>query len=251
MGRRVRAGRLIVKRTRVLAPPPGMEPTRGQSQEPQQRTQWNDVTGTIHGSQDPDFVASVGQTLARQGESRASYPRRGRGERVRRASSRVAGAPGLLAGVPMPPGSLRRAYDDLRCVAEPPTGRRARDAEIRGNGQVPGGLDKIPKPVIVALLKAARGRHRDDHRSCADAAQLLEDIAGRPPNVKRSAARQLAPEAAECPWRQLRGLPGTRRHRKKTTTRCELFSNEDWAPMRLRRSSPNLSWREPRRTFSL
>jgi hypothetical protein len=34
MGRRVRAGRPIVKRTRVLPPPPGMEATRGQSQEP-------------------------------------------------------------------------------------------------------------------------------------------------------------------------------------------------------------------------
>ena len=34
MGRRVRTGRLIVKRTRVLQPSPGMEPTRRQSQEP-------------------------------------------------------------------------------------------------------------------------------------------------------------------------------------------------------------------------
>ncbi len=37
MGRRVRTGRLIVKRTRVLPPASGMEPTRGQSQEPQER----------------------------------------------------------------------------------------------------------------------------------------------------------------------------------------------------------------------
>jgi hypothetical protein len=34
-GRRVRTGRLIVKRTRVLEASPGMESTRGQSQEPQ------------------------------------------------------------------------------------------------------------------------------------------------------------------------------------------------------------------------
>jgi hypothetical protein len=32
MGRRVRTGRLIVKRTRALQPSPGMEPTRGQSE---------------------------------------------------------------------------------------------------------------------------------------------------------------------------------------------------------------------------
>src|SRR5882672_9134302 len=60
MGRRVRAGRLIVKRTRVLQPSPGMEPTRGQSQEPQERPQRNKVTGKIHGAQDPDLGASVG-----------------------------------------------------------------------------------------------------------------------------------------------------------------------------------------------
>ena len=65
MGRRVRTGRLIVKRARVLAPPPGMEPTWGQSQEPQERTQRNNVTGTIHGSQDSEFVAPVWQTLVR------------------------------------------------------------------------------------------------------------------------------------------------------------------------------------------
>ena len=34
MGRRVRTGRLVVKRTRVLPPSPGMEPTRRQSEEP-------------------------------------------------------------------------------------------------------------------------------------------------------------------------------------------------------------------------
>ena len=78
MGRRVRTGRLILKRTRVLQPPPGMEPTRGQSQEPQERLQWHEVTGTIHGSQDPDFVAPGGQTLVSQRESRASL--QGEGE---------------------------------------------------------------------------------------------------------------------------------------------------------------------------
>jgi hypothetical protein len=72
MGRHVWAGRLIVKRTPVLQPSPGMEATRGQSQEPQECSQRHKRTGAIHGAQDPDFGASVGQTLVRQRESRAS-----------------------------------------------------------------------------------------------------------------------------------------------------------------------------------
>jgi hypothetical protein len=55
-----------------------MEPTRGQSQKPQYRPQRNKLTGTIHGSQDPDLGASVAQTLVRQRESRAST--QGKGE---------------------------------------------------------------------------------------------------------------------------------------------------------------------------
>jgi hypothetical protein len=61
MGRHVRAGRLIVKRTPVLQPSPGMEATRGQSQEPQECSQRHKRTGAIHGAQDPDFGASVGR----------------------------------------------------------------------------------------------------------------------------------------------------------------------------------------------
>ena len=42
-----------------------------------------------------------------------------------------------------------------RCLAEPPTGRRARNPEVRGDGRVPRALHEIPKPVVVALLKAS------------------------------------------------------------------------------------------------
>jgi hypothetical protein len=38
-------------------------------------------------------------------------------------------------------------------------------------------VDEIPKPMVVALLLAARGRHGDDHPAFAYAAQLLKDIA--------------------------------------------------------------------------
>jgi hypothetical protein len=77
--------------------------------------------------------------------------------------------------------ALQTDYDRRR-RAEPPTRRRARDTEIGGDGQVPGALDEIPEPIVIALLRAGRGRHADDHRSLAHAAQLLKDDAG----VRRS-----------------------------------------------------------------
>src|SRR5713101_5827629 len=43
-----------------------------------------------------------------------------------------------------------------------PFGRRARDAEVRGDGHVPGALDEIPKSVDGALLRAGLGRHGHD-----------------------------------------------------------------------------------------
>jgi hypothetical protein len=81
-----------------------------------------------------------------------------------------------------------QAYHDLRSLAESPAGRRTRDPEIRGEGHVPGALDEIPKPVVVALLKPPRGRHGDDHPAFAYAAQLLKDIAAvrRRETVRRS-----------------------------------------------------------------
>jgi hypothetical protein len=39
-------------------------------------------------------------------------------------------------------------------LAEPPAGRRVTDSEVCGDGHVPGALDEIPKPVVVALLHA-------------------------------------------------------------------------------------------------
>ena len=70
--------------------------------------------------------------------------------------------------------------NDCRRRAQPPTRHRARDAEIRGDGHVPGASDEMPKPVVVALLRAGRGRHGHDHRPFPQAAQLLEDDGERP-----------------------------------------------------------------------
>ena len=195
MGRRVRTGRLIVKRTRVLQPSPGMEPTWRQSQEPQDRPQRHILAGKIHGAQHPDLGASVGQTLVGQLESRASKEDKGEpkecGELLH-ASPELQDF--LVEGRRVQVRHVQ-AHHDLRCLAEPPTGRRARDSEIRGDGRVPGALDEIPKAVVVAVLRAGRGRHGHDHRPFPHAAQLLEDDGERPPPW-----RQLARESAECRW---------------------------------------------------
>jgi hypothetical protein len=57
-----------------------MKAARGQAQEPQERPQRQTLTSTIHGSQDPGLVATVGQTLVRQGESRAAEQGEGQPE---------------------------------------------------------------------------------------------------------------------------------------------------------------------------
>ena len=59
--------------------------------------------------------------------------------------------------------------------AKPPTRRRTRDSKVGGDGHVAGTLDEIPKPVVVVLLQASRGRHGNDHRPFPRAAQLLEN----------------------------------------------------------------------------
>jgi hypothetical protein len=87
----------------------------------------------------------------------------------------------LEFGVPAAQVRHVQADHDLRCPAEPATGRRARNPEIRGDGDVPRALDKIPKPVVVVLLRAPRSCHADDHRRFVHAAQPLDDIANGPP----------------------------------------------------------------------
>src|SRR5262249_61118831 len=81
-----------------------------------------------------------------------------------------------------------RAYYRLRCVAEPPTGRRTRNAEIRGDGDIPRALHEIPKTVVVALLTASRGRHGMIIGRLSDAPQIVLE------NVHRSTPSDDAPE---------------------------------------------------------
>jgi hypothetical protein len=47
---------------------------------------------------------------------------------------------------------------DRRRRTQPATRRGARDAEVRGDGHVPGAVDEMPKAVVVALLRAGLGR---------------------------------------------------------------------------------------------
>jgi hypothetical protein len=68
--------------------------------------------------------------------------------------------------------------DAPRRRTEPPTGRRARNPEIPGDGRVPGVVDQIPKPVVIAPLRAGRGRHGDDHRPSDHTAQLRREASG-------------------------------------------------------------------------
>jgi hypothetical protein len=67
-----------------------------------------------------------------------------------------------------------RQTTTVGAAPQPATRRRARDSEVRGDGHVPGSLDKISKAVVVAL-RAGRSRHGNDHRPFPHAAQLLDD----------------------------------------------------------------------------
>ena len=53
-----------------------------------------------------------------------------------------------------------QADHDRGRPAEPPLGGRARDAEIGRDGHIPGAVDELAKPVVIALLRASRRRHR-------------------------------------------------------------------------------------------
>jgi len=173
---------VIVKRTRVLQPSPGMEPTRGQSQETQERPHWHERTGPIDRSQDPDFSASVGQTLVRQPESRGVKQSEGEPKECRELLHASSEYQDFLLELGCLEVRHIQVDHDRRCRAKPSTRRRARDAEIRGDGDIPGALDEIPKPVVVPLLMASRARHADDHRPSPSAAQMsLRMSARRPP----------------------------------------------------------------------
>jgi len=103
--------------------------------------------------------ASVRQTLSREATPGSAE----QGQREPKQSRELLDAAPQLQDL-LPEFRLREVRHiqtdhDRRRRAAPPTSRRARDPEVRGDGHVPGALDEIPKPVVVALLRARRGRH--------------------------------------------------------------------------------------------
>ena len=172
--------RVIVQRTRVL-PPPGMEPTRRQLEDPQKRSQREARTGPIDGAQDPPLGASVGQPLARQRESGAAPQGQHELQERRELLDTSPERQNLVLEFPLAQVAHVEADHALRRPAEPPPGRRARDAEIGRECHVPGAVDEILEPVVIAPLRAGPGRHRDDHRPLAHAVQLSQGETERPP----------------------------------------------------------------------
>src|SRR5262245_27040534 len=156
-----------------------MEATRRQSQEPEDRRQRHKRARTIDGLQDPEFGASIGQTLVRQRESGGAKEGEGEPKQCGQLLHASAELQDFLLELQCLQIRDIETHHDRLSVAKPTTRRGARHAEIRGDGHVPGALDEIPKPVIVAPLTAARACHGDDHRPFAQAAQVL-DTAGRP-----------------------------------------------------------------------
>ena len=51
---------------------------------------------------------------------------------------------------------------------------------------VPGAVDEIAEAMVIALLRAGRGRHARDHRRFGDAAQLLKTMRGVRPSDDNS-----------------------------------------------------------------
>src|SRR5205823_11789748 len=89
-------------------------------------------------------------------------------------------------------------------VPEPPPRRRRRNAEISRDGQVPGAVDKLAQPVVVAFLRTGRG-HRTDHRPSDHRRSTAPGANGRTAAVRRSGQVKTTTRAknAECSWRQL------------------------------------------------
>ena len=59
----------------------------------------------------------------------------------------------------MPSGPSRPGLPRRSVSCRPTHGPSSEGPEIGGDDHVPGALDEIPKPVVVALLRARRGRH--------------------------------------------------------------------------------------------
>ena len=135
-----------------------MEPTRRHSQEPQDRSQWEELAGPIHGAQDPPLGASVRQALSCEAEPGGAEQDQREPEQRRELPDSSPQFQDLLSKLRLCEIGTIQTDDGRRRRAQPPTRRRARDAEVRGEGHVAGAADEIAKPMVITrrLLPAQR-----------------------------------------------------------------------------------------------
>jgi hypothetical protein len=152
-----------------------MESTRRHTEEPEDRSQREVLAGPIHGAQDPPLGTSVRQPLSCEAKPGGSKQGQREAEQRRELLDASPQLQHLLSELRLREVHNVQTDHDGRRRAQPATRRRARDPEIRGNGRVPGALDETSKAVVVALLRAGRGRHGSDHRPIPHVAQLFED----------------------------------------------------------------------------
>jgi hypothetical protein len=174
MGRRVRTRRPIIKCTRGLQPSPGMESTRRQSQEPQERPQRNTLAGPIHGSKDPDLGAFVGQSLAVKVNpalrSRASASRSNAVSFfTRRRSFRISCCSSALSDA----SRQRSPRPSVACRATHGSSSERPREPWRWSRRWCVGRD--PEAGDRSVAEGGPSLSREDHRPFPHAAQLLED----------------------------------------------------------------------------
>ena len=177
MGRRVRTGRLIVEGTRVLEASPGLD--RLGDNRRNRRSLHNGTNSRARST--ARRVLILAPPLGRRSCVNVNPELRSRASASRSSALSFFASPepqDFLLEFRRSQIRHAEAHHAPRCLREPSTGRRAKDAEIRGDTQVARALDETPKPVVVALLRAGRSRHADDHLRFAAAAQLLEDMRG-------------------------------------------------------------------------
>jgi hypothetical protein len=145
--------------------------TRRHPQEPQEGPQRYTRAGTIHRAQDPDLVASVRQALFGEAKLGGSEQGQHQPKEHRELLDASTQLQDLLSELRLREVRPIQTDHDRRRDAQPPTRRRARDAEVRGDGHISSALDVMPKAMVVALLRTACGRHGPDHRPFPHAAQ--------------------------------------------------------------------------------
>ena len=173
-------GRLILGRTGVLAPAPGMEPAGRQLEKSQHRSQGKILAGAIHGAQDAPLGAPVRQTRACKPKPRGSEQGEHEPEQCRELVDASPELQNFLSELRLREVRNLQTHHDRRRQTEPAARRRAWNAEVGGGGHVAGALDEMPKAVIIALLPAGRSRHGNDHRPISLATQLEDDVESEP-----------------------------------------------------------------------